>query len=77
MLRQLNKSDLADLLDAESGLFCAEGIALLRSFSDKRPQDFAFLVPDDLSSMEGSAFAGIEEWDAFSNHCRTCRQCHV
>jgi hypothetical protein len=56
------------LLPADDGSPCPEASILLRSFAEARPGDFAFLKPADLIDLGGSAFAGIAEWEAFSEH---------
>ena len=52
---------------------CPVGMDLLRRLEEARPKYYAF-VQVDLST---SAFVGIPEWDAFTEHCETCADCKV
>lgn len=54
---------------------CPEGMDLLRRFEDARPNDFAFLQEQDLIDLGTSAFAGIAQWEAFTEHCGRCEEC--
>ena len=54
---------------------CPVGTALLRRFEEARPNDYAFLQVQDFAGLGTSAFDGIPEWDAFTEHCRTCEDC--
>lgn len=60
-----------------SGAPCPQGAVLLRAFAEARPSDFSFLQANDLSDQTNSAFAGIEEWDAFAQHYASCKRCNV
>jgi len=70
-------SDVAldHLFAQDQGLPCPEGTALLRIFAEQRPADFAFLQAHDLANLQNSAFTGISEWDAFSDHYAICDGC--
>jgi hypothetical protein len=48
---------------------------LLRKLRTARPQDYAFLEAQDFTDLSTSAFIGIAEWDAFREHCGTCKEC--
>jgi hypothetical protein len=65
------------LFPVDDGLPCPEGTILLRAFAEARPGDFAFLKPADLSDLRNSAFAGIPEWEAFSEHYSSCELCNA
>ncbi len=54
---------------------CEMGTLLLEEFAAARPQDYTFLEPKDFSDLRNSAFAGIPEWDAFSDHVQQCTRC--
>ena len=54
---------------------CAVGMDLLRRFEEARPNDYAFLQVQDFVDLSTSAFIGIPEWDAFTEHCETCEDC--
>ena len=54
---------------------CAVGMDLLRRFEEARPNDYAFLQAQDFVDLSTSAFVGIPEWDAFTEHCETCKDC--
>jgi hypothetical protein len=54
---------------------CAVGMDLLHRFEEARPNDYAFLQAQDFVDLSTSAFAGIPEWDAFTEHCETCEDC--
>lgn len=56
---------------------CAVGMDLLRRLEEARPNDYAFLQAQDFVDLHTSAFAGIPEWDAFTEHCETCKACKV
>jgi len=47
----------------------------LRQFREARPNDYAFLEAQDFADLSTSAFIGIPEWDAFTEHCKTCEDC--
>ena len=68
---------LEGLFPVDEGLPCPAGTALLRSFAETRPADFNFLKPCDLVDLRGSAFAGIPEWEAFSEHYGSCELCNA
>jgi hypothetical protein len=55
---------------------CAVGMDLLRQLEAARPNDYAFLQAQDFVDLSTSAFAGIPEWDAFTEHCGTCKDCN-
>jgi hypothetical protein len=65
------------LFGAREGRPCPTGTALLRSFADARPADFAFLQLPDLANPENPAFAGIPEWEDFATHYTACELCHA
>jgi hypothetical protein len=48
---------------------------LLRRFEAARPNDYAFLQAQDFGDLSTSAFDGIPEWDAFTEHRQTCEDC--
>ncbi len=50
---------------------------LLHRFEEARPNDYAFLQAQDFVDLSTSAFDGIPEWDAFTEHCATCEDCKV
>ena len=54
---------------------CAVGTDLLRRLEAARPNDYAFLQAQDFVDLGTSAFVGIPEWDAFTEHCATCDDC--
>ena len=54
---------------------CPVGMELLRRFEEARPNDYGFLQAQDFADLNTSAFAGILEWDAFTEHCETCEDC--
>jgi hypothetical protein len=68
---------LEHLFPGDKGLPCPEGTALLRAFAENRPSDFAYLKPSDLVDLSNSAFAGIVEWDDFSEHYGSCGLCNA
>ena len=60
----------------EGGLpACPVGVDLLRRFKEARANDYAFLQVQDFVDLSTSAFDGIPEWDAFTEHCQTCEDC--
>jgi hypothetical protein len=60
----------------EGGLpACPVGVDLLRRFKEARANDYAFLQVQDFVDLSTSAFDGIPEWDAFTEHCGTCEDC--
>jgi hypothetical protein len=59
------------------GLPCPEGTKLLVALAKSRPADFAFLKPRDLVDLRNSAFAGIPEWEMFSEHYGSCERCNA
>ena len=65
------------LFPVDKGLPCPDGTALLRAFTETRPTDVTFLKPSDLIDLRNSAFAGIPEWEAFSEHYGSCERCHA
>jgi hypothetical protein len=56
------------LFAVDEGFPCPRGTELLRRFTEARPADFSFLKPHDLVDLRNSAFDGIPEWDAYSEH---------
>jgi len=54
---------------------CSVGMDFLRQFREARPNDYAFLEAQDFADLSTSAFIGIPEWDAFTEHCKTCEDC--
>ena len=54
---------------------CAVGLDLLRRFEAARAKDYAFLQAQDFVDFSTSAFVGIPEWDAFTEHCEMCEDC--
>ena len=44
---------------------------------DKRLSGFAFLQADDLVDLGTSAFKGIAEWHAYSEHYLSCELCRA
>jgi hypothetical protein len=76
MRRRVSDAALEHLFPVDEGLPCPEGTALLRAFSENRPLDFADLNPSDLVDRSNSAFAGIVEWDDFSEHYGSCGLCN-
>jgi hypothetical protein len=65
------------LFDVDQDLPCPEGTDLLMAFAEVRPTDFAYLKPADLIDLRNCAFAGIAEWEAFSQHYATCELCNA
>ncbi|WP_263383523.1 hypothetical protein [Granulicella arctica] len=55
---------------------CPQGMILLKAFADAHPDSFEFIRPEDFVHYENDAFAGIEEWDAFAQHCLSCHACN-
>jgi hypothetical protein len=76
MRRRVSDAALEHLFPVDEGLPCPEGTALLRTFAENRPSDFAYLKPSDLADLS-SAFAGIVEWDDFSEHYGSCGLCNA
>ena len=68
---------LGHLFQVDEGLPCPDGTNLLLAFAEDRPADFAFLKPKDLAGLRNSAFSGIAEWEAFSQHYGTCELCNA
>jgi hypothetical protein len=54
---------------------CSVGMDFLRRFEEARPNDYAFLEAQDFVDLGTSAFKGIAEWDAFTEHVATCEDC--
>lgn len=54
---------------------CPTGRELFRRFREIRPNDYAFLEARDLFDQRSLAFEGTQEWDAFVEHCQTCKSC--
>ena len=54
---------------------CPVGADALRRFQAARPKDYAFLEVQDFADLSTSAFEGILEWDAFTEHCASCEDC--
>jgi hypothetical protein len=77
MRRRVSDAALEHLFPIDEGLPCREGTALLRAFAENRPSDFVYLKSSDLVDLSNSAFAGIVEWDAFSEHYSSCGLCNV
>jgi hypothetical protein len=77
MGRRVRDDGVQHLFAAAEDLPCPKGIALLRAFADNRSLDFAFLKSSDLADLKNSAFTGIAEWDAFSDHYGCCGLCHA
>ncbi|WP_213804987.1 hypothetical protein [Granulicella sp. dw_53] len=81
MAQRVSNDGLADrlgvLFPMDENLPCSEGTTLLRAFAEARPADFAFLKPGDLINLHNSAFAGILEWETFSEHYGSCELCHA
>jgi hypothetical protein len=77
MQEPVSNAALEHLFSADEGLPCSEGTELLRAFAGHRPADFAFLQRNDLVDLRNSAFDGIPEWDAFSQHYGTCERCNA
>lgn len=77
MRRRSAQAAIEHLFAVEEGLPCPEGTALLLAFARNRPTDFAFLQPSDLTDFTNSAFTGIPEWDAFSEHYGSCGRCNA
>src|SRR5271163_2420262 len=59
MQDHVSDAALERLFEIDEGLPCPEGTALLRSFADNRPADFAFLKRGDLIDLNNSAGAVI------------------
>jgi hypothetical protein len=59
----------------EKQSLCKEGNRLLKHFAVTRPADVSFLKPDDIVDLRSSGFAGIPEWEAFTSHISTCKNC--
>jgi hypothetical protein len=76
MRRRVSDAALEHLFPVDEGLPCPEGTALLRTFAENRPSDFPCLKPSDLADLS-SAFAGIVEWDDFSEHYGSCGLCNA
>jgi hypothetical protein len=55
---------------------CSVGADLLCQFKEARPNDYAFLQMQDFADRSTSGFDGIPEWDAFTEHCATCKDCN-
>jgi hypothetical protein len=68
---------LRPLFLVDEGLPCPLGTNLLLAFAEVRPADFAFLTPRDLIDLRNSAFAGIPEWDTFSEHYGSFELCNA
>jgi hypothetical protein len=77
MQRRSTEAAIEHLFDVNEGLPCPQGTALLLAFAKDRPFDFAFLQPSDLVDFTNSAFAGIPEWDTFSEHYGSCGLCNA
>lgn len=54
---------------------CPLGMDMLRRLEAARPNDYSFLQAQDFADLSTSAFDGIPEWDAFTEHCRACEDC--
>jgi len=67
---------LRSLWMAEEQPPCAVGTGLLRAFAETRPTDFSFLKAQDMVDLRNSAFQGIPEWDAFTDHVSACPSCN-
>jgi hypothetical protein len=67
---------LGSLWTAEEIPPCAIGVGLLRAFAEARPTDFSFLKAQDMVYLRNSAFQGIPEWDAFTDHFSACPSCN-
>ncbi len=76
MGRRAAEAGIWHLFAVHEGLPYPEGTALLLVFAKGRPSDFAFLRPTDLIDFTNSAFNGIPEWDAFSEHYCSCGRCN-
>ena len=68
---------LEALFPVDEGRPCPAGADLLRAFAETRPADFNFLKPSDLFDLRSFAFAGIPEWEAFSEHYGSCELCNA
>jgi hypothetical protein len=72
MMKKIFQNDLSQglktLFEADEGLPFPVGKTHLYVFAIARPANFIFLKPGDLSDLHNSAFAGIPERDAFSEH---------
>lgn len=66
-----------ELFPVDEGPPCPEGKALLRTFAEHRPADFAFLRPRDFVDLCNSGFEGIAEWDARAKHFASCELCNA
>jgi hypothetical protein len=71
------KARLETLFPSDEGLPCSEASALLSVFAEARPADFNFLTPSDLVDLLNSAFAGVPEWEVFSEHYSSCELCNA
>jgi hypothetical protein len=77
MRRHVADAVLEHLFPVDEGLPRLEETALLRAFAENGPFDFAYLKPSDLVDLSNSAFAGIVEWDDFSEHYGSCGLCNA
>ncbi len=77
VMMSIADTEFNHLFRCDSGAPCPQGFGLLRAFAEARPSDFSFLQANDLSDHTNSAFAGIEEWDAFAQHYASCKRCNV
>ncbi len=77
MATPISNETLRALFKANPRLPCREGTDLLRIFAVARPADFSFLNADDLLDLKNSAFTGIPEWEAFSDHYGMCEACNA
>ncbi len=77
MARQVSDAAIERLFPVDKGPPCPEGTALLRSFGEQWPSDFASLKPSDLVDLRNSDFADLREWDAFAEHYSTCELCNA
>lgn len=68
---------LGALFEVDEGLPCPVGTTLLRALASARLAEFSFLKPGDLIDLHNSAFAGIPEWDAFSQHYGSWESCNA
>lgn len=64
---------LKNLFPKGRGQLCEQGTILLRTFAQRRPTDVSFLKAADVQN-DDSGFAGIPEWDAFTDHYTSCRR---
>jgi hypothetical protein len=65
------------LFESDERLPCPVGTDLFVAFAEARLIDFAFLKPIDLIDLRNPAFAGISEWETFSQHYGTCELCNA